>query len=248
MTIPRIIHTCWFGNAEKPEQLKKLLATQRQILKDYKHIEWNERNFPVDKYPFIKNAYEKRRWAHVSDMARLVVLHEIGGIYLDTDVEAIRPFDQLLDNELFLGYMWDCNLGTAVIGAAPQNTIIRELLVNYLDHDGEAINLDTPNNDLFTRHFIGHLPDFRLDGKIFQHRGVLILSKEYFEHPSFLKSKNYTIHHFNQSWKNNSSLKETIKGAIIKVFGLYVYRKVICYKSLKKSPFYDLYRKSITTS
>ncbi len=239
-TIPKIIHTCWFGKCEKPDLIKRLMITQSKVLDTYTHIEWNESNFPISKYSFIENAYQQRKWAHVSDMVRLIALYEHGGVYLDTDVEVIRPFDNLLDNDLFLGYMWDCNLGTAVIGSKPRNNIIKGILELYVDN--KTINLNSPNNDLFTHFFLKNIRSFRLNGQFHKGDGVTILPKDYFEQPSLLKLRNYTVHHFSQSWKSNSVLKRFIKNTTIRIFGLYIYRKIICRKALIRSPFHHIYK------
>jgi hypothetical protein len=239
--IPKVIHYCWFGRAEKPKSVQKYLAAFHQLEYDgYKIIEWNEDNFDLTSNSYIRNAYGQKKWAHVSDFVRLDVLYNYGGIYLDTDIEIVSGFEDLLDLDFFIGFMWDCNLGTAVIGACQGNGIINELLSKYLN---EEISLTSPNNDLFTRYFLEALPDFKLNGREQLLTGnIRILNKCVFEHPSLFKRKNRTIHHFSQSWKKNNKLKSKIKKFVIYIIGLYIYRKYICRKSLRMSPFYERYK------
>lgn len=242
--IPKIIHYCWFGRADKPQKVKKYIeGFHRLEMQGYKIIEWNEDCYDVKCNAYLSNAYDQNKWAHVSDFVRLDVLYQYGGIYLDTDVEIVDSFDELLNLNLFMGFMWDCNLGTAVIGVSRGNVIIKDLRDKYLN---ENISLSSPNNDLFTRYFINHIDDFKLNGKCqYLSNNIKIFDKCVFEHPSFLKKTNKTIHHFSQSWKNNNKFKSKVKRLVISSVGLYLYRKYICKKSLKISPFYERYKSDL---
>lgn len=97
--IPKIIHYCWFGKNEKSDIIQKCIESWHKYCPDWEIIEWNEENYDVNKTKYTKSAYEAKKWAFVSDVARLDILYEYGGIYLDTDVEIISasPFDNLLN-------------------------------------------------------------------------------------------------------------------------------------------------------
>ena len=88
--IPKIIHYCWFGGKELPIEVKKCIASWRKMCPDYEIIRWDESNFDVGQHPFVREAYKAKVWAFVSDYARLKVVYDNGGIYLDTDVETLR--------------------------------------------------------------------------------------------------------------------------------------------------------------
>lgn len=240
--IPKIIHYCWFGCAEKPEKIKRYIEGFHKLESvGFKIIEWNEENYNIRGNNYLIKAYDKKKWAHVSDFVRLDVLYKYGGIYLDTDVEIISDFESLLSLNLFMGFMWDCNLGTAVIGASKENDLIYGLKNKYNISD---ISLTSPNNDLFTNYFMLNAPGFKLNGKEqMLDNGIKIFEKNVFEHPSLFKRKNITIHHFSQSWKNGSKVKMSIKKVLISLIGLYIYRRYICMKSLKLSPFYENYKR-----
>ncbi|WP_281957433.1 glycosyltransferase family 32 protein, partial [Bacillus cereus] len=96
---------CWFGGKEKPDHIKKYMKTW-DGLKDYKIVEWNEKTFDIENNKFVKDAYEGRKWAFVSDYVRLKALYEHGGIYLDTDVELKKNFNDILSNDMFLGFIY----------------------------------------------------------------------------------------------------------------------------------------------
>ena len=94
MSIPKIIHYCWFGGKPKPKLAEKCLQSWRKFCPDYQIIEWNENNFDVNAAPlYVRQAYEAGRWAFVTDYVRLKAMLDMGGIYMDTDVEVIKPLD-----------------------------------------------------------------------------------------------------------------------------------------------------------
>ena len=99
--IPKIIHYCWFGGKPLNKLGEKCLKSWKKFFPDYEIIEWNESNFDVNCCQYVKEAYEAKKWAFVSDYARFKILYEQGGIYFDTDVEVIRPFDAILKEPLW---------------------------------------------------------------------------------------------------------------------------------------------------
>lgn len=134
--IPKIIHYCWFGKKDKTDLAKKCIASWKEKLPDYQIIEWNEDNFDVKKLKFTREAYKIGKYAFVADVARLYALYNFGGIYLDTDVEVIKTFDDFLDKEGFIGYEDNRDLiclQTAVIGSCIGNPLIEEFLDYYKD-------------------------------------------------------------------------------------------------------------------
>ena len=95
--IPKKIHYIWFGKGEKNERVQKCLESWHKYLPDYEIIEWNEDNFDINFNDFTKQAYDNKKWAYVSDVARFWILYNEGGIYMDTDVEVYKPLDEFLD-------------------------------------------------------------------------------------------------------------------------------------------------------
>lgn len=238
MSIPKIIHYCWLGGGALPAEYESYIEGWREKLPDYELIRWDESNSQVD-IPFVKEAYKQKKYAFVSDYIRLKALYKYGGIYLDTDVEVLKSFDPLLDCDFFIGYIFDCLLGTAVIGTQKGSPIIAELMKKYENTDYENRESLIPNNHVFTDWFLGQ-DWFTLDGKNIQYGGVNIFNKYCFEQPTYKKT-NYTIHHNRKSWIDsvpNRALAEARK-----IVGETTYKRITAYISKIKSPYYSIYKK-----
>ncbi len=128
--IPKIIHYCWFGRKPKPESVLRYMATWRKYLPDYEIKEWNEDNFDVNMMPYTKEAYYAKKYAFVSDVARLYALYKEGGVYLDTDVEVRKSFNAFLQHKTFLGWEADY-LGTGMIACEKGQAWTSNMLESY---------------------------------------------------------------------------------------------------------------------
>lgn len=118
--IPKIIHYCWFGRGPLPELAQKCIASWKKYLPDYEIKEWNEDNFDVNIIPYTAEAYKAKKYAFVSDYARFWILYQYGGIYFDTDVEVIRPIDDIISRGNFMGCETDASKdGSDAASVAP---------------------------------------------------------------------------------------------------------------------------------
>ncbi len=146
--IPKVIHYCWFGGKEIPDFLKRCMGSWAEKCPDYEIKRWDETNFDVSKYLFTKQAYEKGRYGFVSDVARLDILYNHGGIYMDTDVKLIKPFGNLINCKGFVGTeKWGNINSGGGIGAVPHHPMIKEML-DYragfsFFHDDGTLNIET---------------------------------------------------------------------------------------------------------
>lgn len=238
MSIPKIIHYCWVGEKEKPQEIQEYMKSWR-LLKDYRFIEWNEANFDIESFTFTKTAYSMKRYSKISNYMRLKALYDYGGIYLDTDVEVRKSFDSLLHHQMFMGFIFNCLLGTAVIGCEKGNPVIGQLLKQY-ENGNNDLTLNQPNNNLFTRYFLDHFPDFRLNNQKQELEcGATIYPKEYFEVATHKREMGYCIHHCFGSWYHKSP--GVIANTAKLFLGQVLYSRITHYYSLKINPFYKDY-------
>lgn len=131
--IPKKIHYCWFGRSEMPDLVQKCIVTWHKYMPAYEYKLWNEDNFDVGQMPYTKEAYEAKKYAFVSDYVRLWALCNEGGIYLDTDVEVFKTFDDLLRWKAFVGFEGSKTkpIGTCVMASEPHGVWINEQLGFY---------------------------------------------------------------------------------------------------------------------
>lgn len=233
--IPKIIHYCWFGRGEKNELISKCMQTWKTYCPEYKIIEWNEDNFNIDSNEYVKEAYENRKWAFVSDYARLYALSTVGGFYLDTDVELVKSLDDFLIYSAVLGYESKECILTAFIGAEANNEWINEMLSYYEGRHFVGKNgvPDITTNVVTISELSKNKYGIPFDDKIYDVPGILtIFPREYFS-PKSPGSKSYrltenttAIHHFDASWMDGNRRINQLKMRHGKL--LTVMKKVIC--------------------
>lgn len=240
MAIPKIIHYCWFGQRKNQPKLVRDCIASWGKLDDYEIHEWNEQNFDPGPSPYFEHMMATKRYGFASDIVRLTALYKMGGIYLDSDVEVRKNFqDSFLQYQVFMPFMFNCILGTSVLGAEKNSPVIGKLLAHYLD----LRDVESPSNDIFTRFFLNEFPDFRLGNRFQVLPGdVAIFPKEYFECPTYNKNMGFAVHHALGSWfRKEKSLKGYLRNSAKRVVGNVVYSKIARYRGLKVSPFYETY-------
>ena len=205
--IPKIIHYCWFGKGEKPASFYVYLATWKEKLPDYKIKEWNEENFDIHCCKYVEQAYKVKKYAFVSDYARIYALKKEGGIYFDTDVEVLKSFDELLDNSFFIGYESKGKLGTSVIASERDFWLLNAILDDYEKNvfirvDG-TVNLMT-NTAILSRLLKDHgivLDDTtKREGKITLYEFTYFSPYSSLTNKTVKSSNTFSIHRFSNSW------------------------------------------------
>lgn len=202
--IPKIIHFCWFGGNEKSPLIQKCIESWKIQLRDYTIIEWNEENFDINSNQYVKEAYDYKKWAFVSDYVRLWALNKYGGIYLDTDVEVFKSFNQFLEHSFFSGfenYLEKLQPITAVMGAEQNNPLVAELLkeyhnIHFIEPNGSfnmSTNTERISNILINKYHVDSNSDR------YQKLGddIHIYPSDFFCNKS---DQSYSVHHFSGSW------------------------------------------------
>ncbi|HCL03262.1 MAG TPA: glycosyl transferase [Lachnoclostridium phytofermentans] len=232
-SIPKVIHYCWFGGNGIPEKDKRCIATWKKFCSDYEIIEWNEQNYDVSKNKYMKQAYDAGKWSFVSDYARLDIIYNYGGIYLDTDVELIKNLDDLLSNRAFMGFesdgkMVNCGLG---FGAIKECSIIGEMLEcydnkNFIDERGELNLLPIPYilTSLLVEKGLKQDDSFQLIQNMYIYPKEYFCPMEYETGKINITPNTYSIHHFHASWlkeKEQKRLKrnQNVRKILYTLFG-----------------------------
>ena len=226
--IPKIIHYCWFGGKPLPKSAEKCVASWKKYLPDYEIKRWDESNFDVNAIPYTREAYAACKFAFVSDYARFWILYHYGGVYFDTDVEVIRPIDDIINRGGFLGVesnrngIYTVNPGLGF--AATQGTAVIGEMVNlystfhFINTDGAS---DLKNIVEITTDYLSSKGLQNTD-EIQDCCGFTIYPKDYFCPIDYdtrelkITENTRTIHHYAESWVPRST---RFKNALSRLFG-----------------------------
>lgn len=232
--LPKIIHYCWFGGNPLPESAKKCIASWKKYLPDYQIKEWNEDNFDVNSIPYTQQAYEAKKYAFVSDYARFWILYKYGGLYFDTDVEIIKPIDDIIDRGPFMGIEVRAKEGEYPqvapglgLGVTPGHELYKVLLDKYatlrfLNEDG-TLNQKTIvkyNTEVLQEQ--GLLPSNDLQ----EVAGIWIYPADYFNPLDSLTGKlvltnnTRSIHWYMNSWSDSSAFRQWLSRMSHRLFGM----------------------------
>lgn len=234
--IPKKIHYCWFGKNEKSKLTKRCIESWKKYCPDYQIIEWNEDNFDIYQHPYLIWCYENKKWAFLSDFARLLIVKQRGGIYFDTDVELIRSPDELLKYPAYFGFENNENIATGLgFGAEADHETIIAMVNTYMDikknSDGSYPLFVCPALNTKALIPLGLV----LNGKRQNVKGAEILPIEflnpYDDQTGVMKKTNNTlsIHWYSKAWLDKKTiLRSKITKPLHRIFG------VDCFRKLKK--------------
>ena len=206
--IPKIIHYCWFGRGVMPELAQKCIASWHRYLPEYEYRLWNEDTFDVSSVSYVREAYEARKFAFVTDYVRLWALEKFGGVYMDTDVQIFKNIDRFLYDEAFTCFENATMIPTALMACAKGNDWMKALLEDY----EERFFIDVHGNMDFTTNVtaitnrslkMGFVPNAQ--EQVFG-PGVHIYTKDYFcpidtySNNDCFTDNTYAAHLYNGSW------------------------------------------------
>lgn len=234
--IPKVIHYCWFGGNPLPRLAEDCIASWKKYLPDYRIKEWNEQNFPFGNYPFAQEAIENRKFAFVSDVARLHALKEEGGIYMDTDVEVLKSLDAFLHHTAFSGFENDDFVPTGIMASEENGQWVTDLLEYY---EGKSLFKEDGSISSVSNTFIitGMMKDrgFVMNNTYQEQQNyVAFYPNEYFCPKSYktgkieLTAHSYCIHHFAKSWiPVRDKWQNILKMKMMNLFGYKNVQKLI---------------------
>ena len=217
--IPKVIHYCWFGRKGIPIQYKKWMESWKKYCPDYEVIEWNEDNYDVHKNRYISQAYELEKWAFVSDYARIDIINEYGGVYLDTDVELVKNIDVLLQNDAFCGFENFRYVAYGLgFGSKKDNAVLSEMLeyydrMEFLSEDGTLNQITCPviQTEIMKRHGLICNGEFQVvqGMTVYPSRTLCGMSPHSFRMQRNLDDT-YAIHHYSGSWLEDKQEKNKV--------------------------------------
>lgn len=205
--IPKVVHYCWFGGNQLPDDAKKCIESWRKFFPEYEIKEWNERNFDVNCCDYVKEAYAAQKWAFVSDYARFWILYHEGGLYFDTDVEVIKDMSDIIAKGAFMGCETDNK-------CAPGLGLYKEILdyyekIHFFIEGNTTETVVTHTSKILKSHgWVGN-------GEIEQIEGVTIYPPEYFCPMDYKTGKlditpnTRSIHWYTASWQSSYSKAKT---------------------------------------
>lgn len=234
--IPKIIHYCWFGRNPLPKLTKKCIASWQKYFPDYEIREWNEDNFDVNIVSYTAEAYRQKKYAFVSDYARFWILYRYGGLYFDTDVEVIRPMDDIIAKGNFMGfevdpdgnntpgkfaprYCFSVNPGVGM-GFSPGHPFVQRMLDTYHNLTFEWMPMNP-----WLKTIVSYTTEALVEEGLQNKKGIqrvsdiTIYPHEYFAPVDVITGRlhistdTYSIHHYMSSWNgiHEKSWKERIK-------------------------------------
>lgn len=233
--IPKKIHYCWFGKGPKNKLFEKCLKSWKKYMPDYEIIEWNESNFDIDCNAYVKEAYDAKKYAFVSDYARLKIVYENGGIYLDTDVELLKTIpDEALKNGYFAKEKENTIATGLGFAAKKGEKIILELMESYND---EHFLMDDGNFNLIT--CVQRVSDdlnklgYSINSELTKVGELRVYSPEYFcgydldSNHYVITDNTISVHHYNATWLPiKKRFKKKLKRIISRIIGRKNYLKL----------------------
>lgn len=226
--IPKVIHYCWFGGNPLPELAKKCIESWRKFCPDYEIVEWNENNYDVNVCDYTREAYKEKKWAFVSDYARFDVLNKYGGVYFDTDVELIKPIEDIVDRGPFTGK--EDEAGTRVapglaLGSYAGFPLFEEIIDYYKCQHFITDNGYNQKTIVMYMTEILKKYNYKPSNECDKINELIIYPKRYFCPMDYytgelsITEETRSIHHYTESWKSSKQKKwHRLEGVVCRMF------------------------------
>lgn len=243
--IPKIIHLCWLSNDAYPPKISKCINSWKKYLPDYKIMLWDTKRFDINESTWVKQAFIKKKYAFAADYIRFYALYNYGGIYLDSDVEVLKSFDDLLQFPYFIGAEKAGTIEAAIIGTEKGTEWIKSCMNYYTNRcfikpdtsldirKLPEIMVEKLQKDKIIRYLkVSEMKDIK---KMDFQKEILIMPNEYFSPKIFdsreviITTNTYAIHHYQNSWfSHKAKIYYRTRTILIRIFGYNFIRKIEC--------------------
>lgn len=237
--IKKTINYCWFGHGKKSELILKCIESWKKYCPDYDIVEWNEDNYDIHKNKYMEEAYNNKKWAFVSDYARLDIIYNNGGIYLDTDVEIIKSMDKIIEGKKAFFCVENEYINTGLgFGAEKGCLILKELLesydkISFVKSDGTLDVLSCPvRNDTVFKNYIdkSKINEIQIANNIYFYPKEYFCPLDYETKILNKTSETVGIHWYGESWLTpQKRLKKKLKRIYVRIFGINSFNKIKSY-------------------
>lgn len=239
--IPKIIHYCWFGGKPFPPLVEMCINSWKKNLPDYEFVLWDENKIDINSCPWLFQCIQNKKYAFAADYTRCYALFHYGGIYLDTDVEVIKNFDNLLFNKSFIGFDSSGSMESAIIGSEKGTKWIKDML----DYYNTRSFIKKENNQLDMKPIPGIIYDVLEKYSYFENKNnnslldyddICIYPCDFFSPKNYhtrkikLSLNTYTIHHFDGSWVDRtvySRFRQGIHNLLYSLLGENTHNKIV---------------------
>ena len=240
MSIPKIIHYCWFGGKPLPSSALKCKKSWEKFFPDYEIKEWNEGNFDINMMPFTREAYAAKKYAFVSDVARFWVLYQEGGLYFDTDVEVIASMEDIIEKGPFMGIEamdvyekgWPAVAPGLGLGVEPFHPFYGEILAHYKDcHFCDSQGVQLPGTVVMHTTQMLKEKGLQPSKELQQVAGIWIYPQDYFcpfEDATGILRKTVntrTIHWYSKTWVGLPDWYFKLTRLLHQIFGVHFFAK-----------------------
>lgn len=236
--IPHTIHYCWFGGKPLPKSVVKCINSWKKFFPEWEIKQWDESNFDINLIPYTREAASLGKWAFVSDYARFWILYHYGGVYFDTDVEVIRPMDDIIERGAFMSFEKShsglgVNSGLGI--AAEKDSLIYQTILehysklHFIDNNGDVIPGTVVRHvtDVFKSHGLLLTDDIQIVA------GITIYPNDYFNPLDDatgvlnVTSNTRSIHHYAKTWCDNyGPVRTFLMRKLHRIFGVAFFSRV----------------------
>lgn len=230
--IPKIIHFCWLSEEKYPSLIQSCINSWKIYMPDFEIKLWTTKEIDINKNLWLKQTLENKKYAFASDYIRFYALYNYGGLYFDADVEVLKSFATLLEQNYILGEEAGGDIEAAVIGAEKGAEWVKKCLDYY---ENKPFIKENGSFDMKPAPLIVNAAISNLSFNIYPY--YYFSPKDYNIGTINITSQTYCIHHFDGKWIKKGTtykIKIFIHKTIYFIVGRKIHNKIVRFIRLFK--------------